>query len=145
MTTFLQIQPCFKTPSSPGSSLSCKDYYFKTKSWSYSRETILTPKRQFEGQIGNGRRIISRDWKGIVCNGSLFPVDPWAPTIDSQSIASQLFAFSLFPYMGFLYFITKSKSAPRLTLFGFYFLLAFVGATSKFTFLFLSQLCLYFL
>ncbi|GFP86710.1 hypothetical protein PHJA_000814800 [Phtheirospermum japonicum] len=31
--------------------------------------------------------------------------------------------------MGFLYFITKSKSAPRLTLFGFYFLLAFVGAT----------------
>ncbi|KAL2342685.1 hypothetical protein Fmac_003970 [Flemingia macrophylla] len=56
-------------------------------------------------------------------------VDPWAPTIDSQSIASQLFAFSLFPYVGFLYFITKSKTAPNLTLFGFYFLLAFVGAT----------------
>ena len=59
-------------------------------------------------------------------------VDPWAPTIDSQSIASQLFAFSLLPYIGFLYFITKSKSAPKLTLFGFYFLLAFVGATSEF-------------
>ncbi|XP_039013339.1 uncharacterized protein LOC120142973 [Hibiscus syriacus] len=65
---------------------------------------------------------------GIV-HGWLYPVDPWAPNIDSQSIASQLFAVSLFPYIGFLYFITKSKSAPKLTLFGFYFLLAFVGAT----------------
>ncbi|XP_059662224.1 uncharacterized protein LOC132308222 [Cornus florida] len=64
----------------------------------------------------------------IVC-GALLPIDPWAPSIDSQSIASQLFAVSLFPYIGFLYFITKSKSAPKLTLFGFYFLLAFVGAT----------------
>lgn len=63
--------------------------------------------------------------------GGMFPVDPWAPTIDSQSIASQLFAVSLFPYIGFLYFLTKSKTAPKLTLFGFYFLLAFVGATSK--------------
>ncbi|KAJ4877175.1 hypothetical protein Rs2_42193 [Raphanus sativus] len=66
----------------------------------------------------------------IVCDaGGMFPVDPWAPTIDSQSIASQLFAVSLFPYIGFLYFLTKSKTAPKLTLFGFYFLLAFVGAT----------------
>ncbi|XP_022146035.1 uncharacterized protein LOC111015343 isoform X1 [Momordica charantia] len=65
---------------------------------------------------------------GIIC-GAILPVDPWAPNIDSQSIASQVFAFSLFPYIGFLYFITKSKTAPKLTLFGFYFLLAFVGAT----------------
>ncbi|KAL9253502.1 hypothetical protein AKJ16_DCAP00859 [Drosera capensis] len=65
---------------------------------------------------------------GLVC-GVLPVVDPWSPTIDSQSIAPQLFALSLFPYLGFLYFITKSKSAPKLTLFGFYFLLAFVGAT----------------
>ncbi|XP_024934915.1 uncharacterized protein LOC132799103 isoform X1 [Ziziphus jujuba] len=65
---------------------------------------------------------------GIVC-GVFLPVDPWAPNIDSESIASQLFAASLFPYLGFLYFITKSKTAPNLTLFGFYFLLAFVGAT----------------
>ncbi|XP_021754329.1 uncharacterized protein LOC110719658 [Chenopodium quinoa] len=70
---------------------------------------------------------IGRRKGGIVCG--FLPVDPWAPTIDSQSIASQLFAFSLFPYLGFLYFITKSKSAPKLTVFGFYFLLAFVGAT----------------
>ncbi|XAR55124.1 hypothetical protein NMG60_11030526 [Bertholletia excelsa] len=65
----------------------------------------------------------------IVCGGFL-PVDPWAPTINSESIAPQLFALSLFPYIGFLFFITKSKSAPKLTLFGFYFLLAFVGATT---------------
>lgn len=64
----------------------------------------------------------------IVCALPL-GVDPWAPVIDSQSIAPQLFAFSLFPYIAFLYFITKSKTAPKLTLFGFYFLLAFVGAT----------------
>lgn len=73
---------------------------------------------------GRGRR---RRRAGIVCG--LLPVDPWSPNIDSQSIASQIFAFSLFPYLGFLYFITKSKSTPKLTLFGFYFLLAFVGAT----------------
>lgn len=87
------------------------------------RETKEKKERREEG------RIVS-----IVCDaGGMFPVDPWAPTIDSQSIASQLFAVSLFPYIGFLYFLTKSKSAPKLTLFGFYFLLAFVGATSKFT------------
>lgn len=74
------------------------------------------------------RKILKK--RGVVC-GFLLPVDPWAPNVDSQSIASQLFAFSLFPYLGFLYYITKSKSTPKLTLFGFYFLLAFVGATSE--------------
>ncbi|RDX82300.1 hypothetical protein CR513_36924, partial [Mucuna pruriens] len=76
------------------------------------------------------RRSRESKRRGMVC-GLPLPVDPWAPTIDSQSIASQLFALSLFPYIGFLYFITKSKTAPNLTLFGFYFLLAFVGATTK--------------
>ena len=47
----------------------------------------------------------------------------------AQSVAPQLFAVSLFPYLGFLYHLTKSGKAPKLTLFGFYFLLAFVGAT----------------
>ncbi|CAB4310537.1 unnamed protein product [Prunus armeniaca] len=75
------------------------------------------------------RRIGNKKTRGGIVCGVLFPIDPWAPSIDSQSIASQLFAASLFPYLGFLYFITKSKSAPKLTLFGFYFLLAFVGAT----------------
>jgi hypothetical protein len=47
----------------------------------------------------------------------------------AQSIAPQLFAVSLFPYLGFLYHLTRSGKTPILTLFGFYFLLAFVGAT----------------
>uniref|UniRef100_A0ACD5U096 Uncharacterized protein n=1 Tax=Avena sativa TaxID=4498 RepID=A0ACD5U096_AVESA len=74
------------------------------------------------------RRAPTRRGRAVVRCGML-PVDPWAPTMDSQSIASQLFAVSLFPYLGFLYFMTRSKTAPGLTLFGFYFLLAFVGAT----------------
>ena len=67
----------------------------------------------------------------------LLLVDPWAPSMDpasapaAQTMASQLFAASLFPYLAFLFHITRSKTAPKLTLFGFYFLLAFVFATSK--------------
>ncbi|GFE67695.1 DUF3593 domain-containing protein [Chroococcus sp. FPU101] len=40
-----------------------------------------------------------------------------------------LFAISLFPYLGFLWFITRSGKAPRLALIGFYVLLIFVAVT----------------
>jgi len=40
-----------------------------------------------------------------------------------------LFAISLFPYLGFLWFITKSRQTPRLALIGFYVLLIFVAVT----------------
>ncbi len=40
-----------------------------------------------------------------------------------------LFALSLFPYLGFLWFITRSGETPRLALIGFYVLLVFVGVT----------------
>ncbi|MGB3239968.1 MAG: DUF3593 domain-containing protein [Geitlerinemataceae cyanobacterium] len=40
-----------------------------------------------------------------------------------------LFAVSLFPYLGFLYFLTKSGQTPRLALIGFYLLLVFVAVT----------------
>lgn len=40
-----------------------------------------------------------------------------------------LFALSLFPYLGFLWFLTKSKQTPRLALIGFYVLLVFVAIT----------------
>ena len=40
-----------------------------------------------------------------------------------------LFALSLFPYLGFLWFITRSKQLPRLALIGFYVLLLFVAVT----------------
>jgi hypothetical protein len=83
------------------------------------------------GVAGRVRRLTRRaPGRAAEVRCGLLPVDPWAPAVDSQSIASQLFAASLFPYLGFLYFITRSKTAPGLTLFGFYFLLAFVGATS---------------
>ncbi|XP_044984058.1 uncharacterized protein LOC123451111 isoform X1 [Hordeum vulgare subsp. vulgare] len=90
---------------------------------SYLLGRVLLPKRRAPAVRRRGRSAAVR------CG--LLPVDPWAPGVDSQSIASQLFAVSLFPYLGFLYFMTRSKTAPGLTLFGFYFLLAFVGATTK--------------
>ncbi|MEM9149555.1 MAG: DUF3593 domain-containing protein [Cyanobacteria bacterium P01_F01_bin.3] len=40
-----------------------------------------------------------------------------------------LFALSLFPYLGFLWFMTKSHQTPRLALIGFYVLLVFVVVT----------------
>ncbi|CAN5633172.1 DUF3593 domain-containing protein [soil metagenome] len=40
-----------------------------------------------------------------------------------------LFAVSLFPYLGFLWFLTRSKQTPRLALIGFYVLLIFVAVT----------------
>ena len=40
-----------------------------------------------------------------------------------------LFALSLFPYLGFLWFITRSGQMPRLALIGFYVTLVFVGVT----------------
>ncbi len=40
-----------------------------------------------------------------------------------------LFALSLFPYLGFLWFLTRSGKTPRLALIGFYLLLVFVMVT----------------
>ena len=40
-----------------------------------------------------------------------------------------LFAMSLFPYLGFLWFMTRSGKTPRLALIGFYVLLIFVAVT----------------
>lgn len=40
-----------------------------------------------------------------------------------------LFAMSLFPYLGFLWFLTRSQKTPRLALIGFYMTLVFVAVT----------------
>jgi heme A synthase len=40
-----------------------------------------------------------------------------------------LFAISLVPYLGFLWFMTRSGKTPRLALVGFYVLLVFVVVT----------------
>jgi hypothetical protein len=71
--------------------------------------------------LGATRRS-TRRWaprSAAVVRCGLLHVEPWAPTMDSQSVASQFFAVSLFPYLGFLYFMTRFKTAPGLTLFGF--------------------------
>lgn len=40
-----------------------------------------------------------------------------------------LFGLSLFPYLGFLWFLTRSQQTPRLALIGFYTTLLFVAVT----------------
>ena len=40
-----------------------------------------------------------------------------------------LFAVSLFPYLGFLWFLSRSPETPRLAFIGFYVLLVFVAVT----------------
>jgi hypothetical protein len=40
-----------------------------------------------------------------------------------------LFALSLFPYLGFLWCLTRSKQVPRLAEIGFYLTLLFVAVT----------------
>jgi len=40
-----------------------------------------------------------------------------------------LFALSLFPYLGFLWFLTRTSETPRVALIGFYTTLVFVGIT----------------
>jgi hypothetical protein len=54
------------------------------------------------------------------------------PTTNNQQIMiskDTLFAVSLFPYLGFLWFITRSGQMPRLALIGFYGTLVFVAVT----------------
>jgi Protein of unknown function (DUF3593) len=40
-----------------------------------------------------------------------------------------LFGLSLFPYLAFLWFLTKSEQTPKLSLIGFYTTLVFVAVT----------------
>mgnify|MGYP001797570033 FL=1 len=40
-----------------------------------------------------------------------------------------LFALSLFPYLGFLWFIARTPETPKLALYGFYGTLVFVAVT----------------
>ena len=40
-----------------------------------------------------------------------------------------LFALSLFPYLGFLWFMTKKVETPKVALIGFYLTLLFVAVT----------------
>lgn len=46
-----------------------------------------------------------------------------------MSLKEILFGISLFPYLGFLWFLTRSGQTPRLALIGFYGTLVFVAVT----------------
>lgn len=50
-------------------------------------------------------------------------------TISIMLSKDNLFVLSLFPYLGFLWLITRSGKMPRLALIGFYVLLVFVTVT----------------
>lgn len=54
---------------------------------------------------------------------------PIPSDISSYFSKENLFALSLFPYLGFLWFLTRSRQAPRLALIGFYMTLVFVAVT----------------
>lgn len=58
-------------------------------------------------------------------------LDPWSVSPAAlDQLATQFFAASLFPYLAFLYFISKKDVAcPPIANFGFRFLLVFVAAT----------------
>lgn len=58
-------------------------------------------------------------------------IDPWSVSSEAiDGLAAQFFALSLFPYLGFLYFLNKEEvKCPPLVNFGFRFLLVFVFAT----------------
>jgi hypothetical protein len=49
--------------------------------------------------------------------------------IESVFSKESLFAVSLFPYLGFLWFMTKKNNTPKLALIGFYLTLVFVAIT----------------
>ncbi|GER30290.1 AdoMet-dependent rRNA methyltransferase SPB1 [Striga asiatica] len=118
MGSYVQIQNYPKNPIPVLLSSFSKDYYnFRSKHFKHFHFKCW-------GAAENGGNF-TRFIRNV-------NVDSWAQNVDSPVVASQLSALSLLPYLGFLYFITKSKSAPRLTLFGLYFLLAFVGAATIF-------------
>ena len=49
--------------------------------------------------------------------------------IESVFSKESLFAVSLFPYLGFLWFMTKRNNTPKVALIGFYLTLVFVAVT----------------
>jgi hypothetical protein len=49
--------------------------------------------------------------------------------IESVFSKESLFALSLFPYLGFLWFMTKKVETPKIALIGFYLTLVFVAVT----------------
>lgn len=68
--------------------------------------------------------------RGQRAEGSMGAIVPLFLLLPTVSISKDtLFAVSLFPYLAFLWFLTRSRQMPRLALIGFYMTLVFVGVT----------------
>ena len=96
------------------------------------RPGVGLPSRGFARSVsGHRMRVLEQRGNTLVRFGLLDQA--WGVGIDqktlTETIPQNLLAFSIVPYIGFLYHLTKSKDTPKLTLFGFYFLLVFVFAT----------------
>ncbi len=78
--------------------------------------TVVAPNLSSPGLLPDLPALVS-------LSGSLLLAHISLPSKDA------LFALSLFPYLGFLWFLTRSRQAPRLALIGFYTTLVFVGVT----------------
>eukprot|EP00890_Picochlorum_soloecismus_P003526 jgi/Picsp_1/4174/NSC_01683-R1_at1g64350 f15h21_2 len=99
-----------------------------------TRGSMLTHKDGITSFVDSNKCLRRRQPGRSLTISKIWPFDQaWGISIDSktlsETIPQNLFAFSIIPYVGFLYHFTKSKKAPPLTLFGFYFLLVFVFAT----------------
>jgi Protein of unknown function (DUF3593) len=74
----------------------------------------LTGSDDFAGEYNDGdRRLVDLETKSGECG------------MNKES----LFGASLFPYLAFLWFLTKSGQTPKLALLGFYMTLVFVAIT----------------
>ncbi|MGA7937413.1 MAG: DUF3593 domain-containing protein, partial [Kovacikia sp.] len=76
-----------------------------------------------QGSEGSGQKATGNGIKV----GAIAPVFLMLPAFSISK--ESLFAISLFPYLAFLWFLTRSQQAPRLALIGFYMTLVFVGVT----------------
>lgn len=102
--------------------------------WSFDR----VRKGGREGRLRGSRPVASAVSPAALLAGGQTVLAPlgalpttlaWAPNLSDESLAAQFFAFSLFPYLAFLYYTLRTEKMPRLAKVGFCTLLVFVFAT----------------
>lgn len=69
--------------------------------------------------------MLNADWLTVPIPSILLHL----PDLSSILSKDSLFALSLFPYLGFLWFLSRSQQTPKLALIGFYMTLVFVAVT----------------
>lgn len=90
----------------------------------------LTPAFNAPGRLGAARGPRVKLQMQVELAGVVESLQAQVAALTLDDIAGGLFAFSLFPYLGFLYHLGKEENkTPELGLFGFKFLLAFVAAS----------------